>query len=278
MHDTDLQPEPIRVAALVTRQTPIILCNMIDEYAAVQGCKPKAAASALESLFADIEEDWRRAITEYRGRSILRRSDLSIPEPKPHGSGVWWAAKIESLETPLDGALRPRAQWLKEYFKARAQGGRNPIDCYQYRRTPSDFGTVSDATIVFDPQALVGLLESLNLSIPAFLLTDPKPEEDELPPKATPKAKASKPKAAVSSGKLDARELASVRKIVRGTLHILSIAAQDKRQEVRRLAAELDMDAAPYTLAKKLERLAELLDIDWPNKPDTVAKYLKGDS
>lgn len=276
METAALPADGLRQHAAVTRRTPLVLCEMIDLYATEFGRSRAAAAYDLEQLFNAID------------RHTLAPSDnLFRPGlyPSPLDPSVCWVGlAADPLAASSEHPVYARD--LAGYFQQRKRGARSPapyVECggggYGSRHD------ASDEAVYLAPELLARLIEASGQRVPAFLLSEPAPAEAPAPdPTAgTGRKRATRQAAPVPAAKqaspratLDARELTTARRILRAAVLITATAAQDKRPEVRRKAAELDLAAAPYTTARQLIDLADLLGIDdLPRKPETIIKFLK---
>lgn len=270
-----LSADGLRQRAAVKRRTPLVLCDLIDLYAAEFGRSRAAAAYDLEQLFNAID------------RHTLAPSDMPFRRgmyPSPLDPSVCWVGlAADPLAASSEHPVYARD--LAGYFQKRTRGARSPapyVEC-----GGGGYGSRHDASeeaVYLAPEPLARLIEASGHDAPDFLLCEPVPAEAPAPAptagagrkRATrqaapaPAAKAASPRAS-----LDARELTTAQRILRAAVRITSTAAQDKRPEVRRKAAELDLSAAPYTTARKLIDLAALLGIDdFPRKPETIIKFL----
>ncbi len=252
MDTAALPADGLRQSAAVTRRTPLVLCDLIDLYAAEVGRSRAAAAHDLERIF--------RAIDRH---TLAPSGNPFRPHmyPTPLDPSVCWVGMAaDPLAISSEERIYPQA--LAEYFRQRSRGARSPAPC-----VACGGGSASEEAVYLAPEPLANLIEASGQRVPAFLLRDPVPAEA---PASAPAAKPASPRAT-----LDARELTTARRILRAAVLITATAAQDKRPEVRRKAAELDLDAAPYTLARQLMSLADLLGVDdFLRGEETIIKFL----
>lgn len=170
MDTAALPADGLRQRAAVTRRTPLVLCDLVELYAAEVGHSRAAAAYDLERLFSAID------------CHLLAPSDnLFRPGlyPSPLDPSVCWVGlAADPLATSNDH--RVYARDLAGYFQQRKRGARSPATYVECGEGCSRHDA-SDAAVYFAPEPLARLIEASGHTAPAFLLREPAPAEAPTP-------------------------------------------------------------------------------------------------
>lgn len=167
MDTAALPADGLRQSAAVTRRTPLVLCDLIDLYAAEVGRSRAAAAYGLEQLF-----------------DTLHKYTLAPDfHARPLDSAVCW---LGSVANPLPAGKQYGiyACQVADYFEKVKTGKRTAEHCVECGSgcTPH---LASAAAVYLAPEPLACLIEASGQRVPAFLLHEPAPAEAPAPAPAT---------------------------------------------------------------------------------------------
>lgn len=168
MDTAALPADGLRQRAAVTRRTPLVLCDLIDLYAAEVGRSRAAAAHDLERIFRAIN---RHTLAARPSGNPFRPHMYPTPlDP----SVCWVGMAADPLAISSEERIYPQA--LADYFQQRARGARSPAPCIT-----CDVGSASEEAVYIAPEPLARLIEASSQRVPAFLLRDPVPAEAPAP-------------------------------------------------------------------------------------------------
>lgn len=172
MDTAALPADGLRQRAAVTRRTPLVLCDLIDLYAAEVGRSRAAAAHDLERIFRAID---RHTLVARPSGNPYRPHMYPTPlDP----SACWVGMAADPLAISSEELIYP--QDLADYFKQRARGARSPAPCIA-----CGVGSASEEAVYIAPEPLASLIEASGQRVPAFLLHEPAPAPAEAPAPAS---------------------------------------------------------------------------------------------
>lgn len=169
MDTAALPADGLRQSAAVTRRTPLVLCDLIDLYAAEVGRSRGAAAYDLEQLFGAICRH-TLAPSQFMPGLYARPLDSVV---------CWLGSAADSLPAGQQPSIY--AGQLADYFARLKTGKRAAEHCVEIGSDPCRPHLAPAAAIYLDPEPLAHLIEASGQRVPAFLLCDPVPAEAPAP-------------------------------------------------------------------------------------------------